>query len=57
MREILEEIKYFKVKGRGCVPNLQGVSPVDRDRGDRLYVIWAVGRSGAESGGVEGGGR
>ena len=38
MREILEEIKYFKLKRRGCVPNLQGTSLVGRDEGGRSYV-------------------
>ena len=56
MREILEEIKYFKVKSRGCVPNLRGASLVGRDEGGS-YVTHAVDRSGAELGDVEEGGR
>ena len=45
MREILEEIKCFKVKRRGCVPNLRGASPVGRGEGGYLYTARTVGRS------------
>ena len=27
MREVLQEIKEPRIKGRGCVPNLKGASP------------------------------
>ena len=57
MREILEEIKFFKVKSSGWVPNLRGVSPVGRDEGCCSYVTQAVGRSGTELGDVEEGRR
>ena len=43
MPEILEEIKYLKVRGRGHVPNLRGASPVSRDRGGRSYGARTVG--------------
>ena len=41
-----EEIKEPQFKERGCEPNLRGACPVGRDDGSRLYVAWAVGRSG-----------
>ena len=44
MREILEEIEYFKVRGRGCVPNLRGASPVSRDGDGRSYGARMVGK-------------
>ena len=46
MGEILQEIKNFEVKRRGCVPNLQGASLVGCDEGGRLYTARTVGRSG-----------
>ena len=44
MREIMEEIKYFKVRRRGRVPNLWGANPVDRVEGGRSYAARMVGR-------------
>ena len=37
MLEILEEINILQNKERGCVPNLQGASPVSSDVG-RSFV-------------------
>ena len=42
MRETLEEIKVLRSKERGCVPNLQGASPVGREDGGRSYVARSV---------------
>ena len=56
MREILQEIKVLQSKRSGCVPNMQGASPVGRDRGGRSYAAQAVSSSGAEPGEVEKGG-
>ena len=43
MREIMQELKELQSKEGGCVPNLQGVSLVGRDKGCRSDA--AVGRS------------
>ena len=43
MREILE-VKELQIKERGCVPNLQGASPVGCDDGNRPYAARTDGR-------------
>ena len=55
MWEMLEEIKYFKLEGRGCVPNLRGAIPVGTD--GRSYTARTVepGKTRSSSGRPEAG--
>ena len=48
MREILKEINELQIGKWGCMPNLQGASPVGRDEGDRSCAARTVSKSGPD---------
>ena len=36
--------RNFKIRKRGCMPNLQGASPIYRDDGGNSYEAWMIDR-------------
>ena len=54
MREVLKEILHFKIKGRGCVPNLRGASPVGRGEGRSSSTAMATNAEASRRGSADG---